>query len=125
MPHDQTTDELRTPWPMTARRAPDGVLEIGGVAIPELVRRYGSPLYVYDEATLREAARGFRNAFAAAYPRSRVVYAGKAFLTTALVPIIHEEGLGLDVVSGGELFVGLRGGLPPSEISLHGNNKSS
>ncbi len=125
MPQDQTTDELRTPWPMTARRAPDGVLEIGGVAIPELVRRYGSPLYVYDEATLREAARGFRNAFAAAYPRSRVVYAGKAFLTTALVPIIHEEGLGLDVVSGGELFVGLRGGLPPSEISLHGNNKSS
>ncbi|MBA3276552.1 MAG: diaminopimelate decarboxylase [Chloroflexia bacterium] len=124
MPRNQTTDVLTAPWPTTARWTPGGVLEIGGVAIPELVRRYGSPLYVYDETTLREAARGFRDAFTAAYPRSRVVYAGKAFLTTALVPILHEEGLGLDVVSGGELFVGLRGGMPPAEISLHGNNKS-
>jgi len=124
MPQNPTADVKRAPWPATTRRTPDGALEIGGVSLPDLVSRYGSPLYVYDETTLREAARGFRTAFASAYPRSRVVYAGKAFLTTALVRILHEERLGLDVVSGGELFVGLRGGMPPAEISLHGNNKS-
>lgn len=124
MLHNLTSDIMDAPWPKTARRAPDGLLEIGGVAVMELARRYGTPLYVFDETTLREAARRFRDAFAGAYPRSRVVYAGKAFLTTALVRILHEEGLGLDVVSGGELFVGLRGGMPPAEISLHGNNKS-
>ena len=125
MPKNQSPEIMSAPWPTTARSKADGALEIGGIALPDLIRRYGSPLYVYDEATLRDAARGFRNAFASAYPPSRVVYAGKAFLTTALVRILHEEGLGLDVVSGGELFVGLRGGMPPAEISLHGNNKSS
>ncbi len=124
MPEQHREQPMGSPWPTTARRTPDGGLEIGGVAMADLVRRYGSLLYVYDEACLRAAARGFRDAFASAYPRSRVVYAGKAFLTTALVRILHEEGLGLDVVSGGELFVGLRGGMPPADISLHGNNKS-
>ena len=112
------------PWPTTTRRTAGGALEIGGVSLPDLEERYGTPLYVYDEATLRETARGFREAFASAYPRSRVVYAGKAFLTTALVQILRDEGLGLDVVSGGELFVALRGGMPASEISFHGNNKT-
>jgi len=124
MPRIQTTDTLGPPWPVTACRTPDGVLQIGGVTVPDLVERYGSPIYVYDEAALRWAARTFRDAFAAAYPHSRVVYAGKAFLATALVRILREEGLGLDVVSGGELYVGLRGGMPPGAISLHGNNKS-
>ena len=124
MPQDPTSNVMGIPWPVTTRRRPDGAIEVGGVPLPDLIRRYGSPLYVYDEATLRDAARGFRDAFTTAYPRSRVVYAGKAFLSTALVRILHEEGLGLDVVSGGELFVGLRGGMPPAEISMHGNNKS-
>ncbi len=124
MPQEQIDALMTAPWPATSCRTPDGALEIGGVPIPDLVNRYGSPLYVYDEATLRASARGFRETFASACPRSRVVYAGKAFLTTTLVRILHEEGLGLDVVSGGELFVGLRGGMPPAEISLHGNNKS-
>lgn len=121
----ETASRLGSPWPLSAVRAADGSLAIGGVPVPDLVRRYGSPLYVYDEATLREAARSLRETFAHAYPRSRVVYAAKAFLSPALVRILHDEGLGLDVVSGGELYVGLRGGMPASEISLHGNNKSA
>ncbi len=116
-----TTNNL---WPRTTQRTADGALEIGGVALLDLAGRYGTPLYVFDEFTLRGAAMSFRDAFAAVYPASRVVYAGKAFLTTAIVRMLHEERLGLDVVSGGELFVGLRGGMPPAQISLHGNNKS-
>lgn len=111
-------------WPVTTRRNADGVMEIGGVSLIDIATEFGTPVYVYDEWTLRQAARAYRDAFAAAYPKSRVVYAGKAFLTTAIVQILHEEGLGLDVVSGGELAVGLRSGMPPHEITLHGNNKS-
>ena len=111
-------------WPIATSRTEDGALAIGGVPLPEIAAAYGTPTYVYDEATLRGNARAFRDAFTAAYPRSRVVFAGKAFLNTALLQILHAEGLGLDVVSGGELFVGLHAGIPAPEISLHGNNKS-
>lgn len=111
-------------WPLTTQRTSTGELEIGGVTLVDVVGRFGTPLYVYDEQTLRRSAREFRDAFMAAYPRSRVAYAGKAFLTIAIVQILREEGLGLEVVSGGELAVGLRSGMPPHEISMHGNNKS-
>lgn len=112
------------PWPRTAAWSPGNELMIGGVSLPALARRYGTPLYVFDEATIRAAIREFRAAFAAVYPRSRVVYAGKALLAPWLVSILRAEQIGLDVVSGGELFIGLKGGMPPGEISLHGNNKS-
>ncbi|MGC4107516.1 MAG: diaminopimelate decarboxylase [Thermomicrobiales bacterium] len=111
-------------WPTTTERAEDGALVIGGAPLPELAATYGTPVYLYDEATLRGNARAFRDAFANAYPRSRVVFAGKAFLNTSLLKILHEEGLGLDVVSGGELFMGLHAGIPGAEMSFHGNNKS-
>ena len=111
-------------WPITTTRTGDGAIAIGGVPLPEIAATYGTPVYLYDEATLRGNARAFRDAFSAAYPRSRVVFAGKAFLNTALLRILHEEGPGLDVVSGGELFVGLHAGIPAVEMSLHGNNKS-
>lgn len=111
-------------WPVTTQRNAAGELEIGGVSLVDIDKEFGTPVYVYDERTLRQAARGFRDAFTAAYPDSHVVYAGKAFLTTALVQILGQEGLGLDVVSGGELAVGLRAGMPSHEITLHGNNKS-
>lgn len=111
-------------WPETTRRNSEGGMEVGGVALADLAAQFGTPLYVYDELTFRHAARRFRDAFIAAYPDSRVVYAAKAFLTAAIVQILHEEGLGLDVVSGGELAIGLRSGMPPRDISLHGNNKS-
>lgn len=118
------TRTLSQAWPLTTERAANGTLTIGGVSLADLATTYGTPLYIYDEETLRANARAFRDAFAEAYPRSRVVFAGKSFLNVALLQILHEEGLGLDVVSGGELFVGLHSGIPAAEMSLHGNNKS-
>src|SRR5579884_577920 len=111
-------------WPQTTERGGDGRLRIGGVAADELAARFGTPLYVFDEATLRQRARLFRDAFAAVYPRASVVYAGKAYLSPALVTLLHAEGLGLDIVSGGELYAGVRAGVPPAAITFHGNNKS-
>lgn len=111
-------------WPVTTTRNANGELEIGGVSLVDLAAEFGTPVYLYDERTLRQTARVFREALNAVYPASRVVYAAKAFLTAVIVQILREEGLGLDVVSGGELAVGLRSGMPPCDIALHGNNKS-
>lgn len=111
-------------WPVTMTRNTNGEMEIGGASLVELAAEFGTPVYLYDERTLRQTARAFREALGAIYPASRVVYAAKAFLATAIVQILCEEGLGLDVVSGGELAVGLRAGMPPRDIALHGNNKS-
>jgi len=96
---------------------------LGGVGVNELTHRYGTPLYVFDEATLRARARSLVETFRAAYSRSRVVYAGKAYLSPTLVNILHQEGLGLDVVSGGEIYVGLASGVPAAAMTFHGNNK--
>ncbi len=114
----------RTAWPDTTERDAAGVMHIGGVSLPELVQELGTPLYVYDEETLRSRAREIRGAFAAVYPNSRVVYAGKAGMSPALVRILSEEGLGLDVVSGGEIYAGQKAGMDPRRMIFHGNNKS-
>ncbi|MDP9472017.1 MAG: diaminopimelate decarboxylase [Chloroflexota bacterium] len=111
-------------WPVTAQRISGGQLSIGGVALTALADHFGTPLYIFDETTLRRQARRFRDAFAASYPRSRVVYAGKAYLSPAIAALLWEEGIGLDVVSGGELYAGLQAGLPASAMTFHGNNKS-
>lgn len=112
-------------WPMTTTRHQDDALRIGGISVPGLADRFGTPLYVLDETTIRTIASGFRDAFQSAYPAgSHVVYAGKALLNASVVRIIRDEGLGLDVVSGGELFAGLRAGMPAGRITFHGNNKS-
>lgn len=111
-------------WPTTTRRDGSGVLEIGGVPLTRIAEGHGTPVYIYDEETLRSVARSWRDEFAAVYPGSRVVYAAKAFLAPAIVRILREEGLGIDVVSGGELFLALRSGMPATEISFHGNNKT-
>jgi diaminopimelate decarboxylase len=101
-----------------------GRLHIGGCDLGELARRYGTPLYIFDEATIRQACQNYRAAFLKAYPGETIVhYASKAWLTSALVQIIAQERLGLDVVSGGELFVALRAGFPADHIHLHGNAK--
>ncbi|MGN6722665.1 MAG: diaminopimelate decarboxylase, partial [Marmoricola sp.] len=99
----------------------DGVLEVGGVAVTDLVATHGSPAYVLDEADFRRRARAFRDAFAGA----DVFYAGKAFLCTTVARWINEEGLCLDVCTGGELAVAERAGFPMERVGLHGNNKSS
>ena len=111
-------------WPETTRRTAEGSLEFGGVSAVELAREFGTPLYVFDEETLRKRAQRIRDAFQNAYERSRLVYAGKAYLSPALMRILIGEGIGLDVVSGGEIYAGLLAGVDPSQMIFHGNNKS-
>lgn len=101
-----------------------GHLEIGGVDAVKLAKRYRTPLYVFDEALIRQRCREYRTAFEKAYPSFSVAYAGKAFMTMAMVRIVEEEGLCLDVVSGGELHTALKAQFPPERIFFNGNNKS-
>ncbi|KZN95908.1 MULTISPECIES: diaminopimelate decarboxylase [Aeribacillus] len=101
-----------------------GHLEIGGVDTVELAKQYGTPLYVYDVALIRERARSFKNTFESLGVPYQVAYASKAFSSIAMVQLANEEGLSLDVVSGGELYTALKAGFPPEKIHFHGNNKS-
>lgn len=110
-------------WPQNTQRNTRGELVVGGVSVMDVVQQHGSPVYIYDEVTLRTAMRTWKQAMESRLAGSRVVYAGKAFLCTAIAQIVAEEGLGLDCVSDGELFVGLNAGVDPSMLSLHGNNK--
>jgi diaminopimelate decarboxylase len=111
-------------WPDTTQRSPDGSLSIGGVELCELASQFGTPLYVFDEATLRNRVRAVTLAASRNYDRVHLVYAAKAFLNSTIVNLLLEEGMGIDVVSGGELFAALASGAPPGEITFHGNNKS-
>ena len=101
-----------------------GHLEIGGVDTLDLVKEYGTPLYVYDVALIRERARGFKSTFEKMGVSAQVAYASKAFSTIAMVQLADEEGLSLDVVSGGELYTALAAEFPAGRIHFHGNNKS-
>jgi diaminopimelate decarboxylase len=106
--------------PDTAAELTDGSLAIGGVGLVDLAAQYGTPLFVYDEQHLRNRCREAMEAFGA----DHVVYATKAFLCKAMARLAHEEGLMLDVATGGELFVALSAGVPADRCVLHGNNKS-
>lgn len=101
-----------------------GHLEIGGCDVVDLVNAYGTPLYVLDEQQIRANCRSYSDTLAQLYPDSEVVYAGKAFLTQAFCGLLYQEGLSLDVVSGGELYTALQAGFPPERLYFHGNNKS-
>jgi len=101
-----------------------GHLEIGGRDTVELARTYGTPLYAMDEAAIRNACRSFRKAFQTRYPKNVIHYAGKAFLCVAMCRIAQEEGLGLDVAAGGELYTAIQAGFPADRINMHGNCKS-
>jgi len=102
-----------------------GHLEIGGADAVDLAQRFGTPLYVMDEAALRARCAAYRQAFQSRLPTSLPTFAGKAFLCLAMARIVDEEGLGLDVASEGELVTALRAQFPPERILLHGNNKST
>ncbi|WP_223591578.1 diaminopimelate decarboxylase [Neobacillus bataviensis] len=102
----------------------NGNLEIGGVDALELAQQFGTPLYVYDVALMRERARGFKQTFDDQQVKAQVAYASKAFSTVAMVQLAEEEGLSLDVVSGGELYTAIAAGFPVERIHFHGNNKS-
>ncbi|MBS4191099.1 diaminopimelate decarboxylase [Bacillus sp. FJAT-49705] len=101
-----------------------GHLEIGGIDTVELANEFGTPLYVYDVSLIRERARGFKQTFENLNIPAQVAYASKAFSTIAMVQLADEEGLSLDVVSGGELYTALAAGFPQERIHFHGNNKS-
>lgn len=111
-------------WPVTARRRRDGQLEIGGLAASELVAEHGTPLLALDERDFRARAHTFRTAYQSERLPGVVSYAGKAFLSTATARWLDQEGLSLDVCSGGELAVALAAGFPAERITFHGNNKS-
>ncbi len=106
-------------WSRTARKT-EGVLEVGGVRLTDLVAEHGSPAYVLDEQDFRARARDFRDGFEG----WDVYYAGKAFLCTTVARWIAEEGLSLDVCSGGELAVAERAEFPMDRVGFHGNNKT-
>lgn len=111
--------------PLTARVNDRDRLEVGGCDVVELLEQFGSPLYILDEAGLRATCRQYRDSFKAFYPgESQVLYASKAWSCLAICAIAQAEGLGIDVVSSGEILTALRAGAPATKIYLHGNNKS-
>jgi len=112
-------------FPDTTRLTDHNTLAIGGCDVVALAAEFGTPLYVYDEATIRARARSFRDAVVAAYDgRATVCYAAKAYCAPWLLRLLAAEGLGLDVVSGGELYAAMRADFPRDRVFFHGNNKS-
>jgi len=99
-------------------------LVIGGCDVVDLAEEFGTPLYLFDETTLRQKCREFKDEFTRLHPDTLVIYASKAFLNRALALILKEEGLGLDVVSGGELSIAQSVDFPPDKVYFHGNNKT-
>ncbi|MHB8171422.1 MAG: diaminopimelate decarboxylase [Thermincolia bacterium] len=100
-----------------------GHLAIGGCDTDELAKEYGTPLYIMDEALMRKTCRTYRESFEK-FGKAEVIYASKTFLNLAMCRLVEEEGLGLDVVSGGELYTAIKAGFPAHGIYFHGNNKS-
>ncbi|AZQ73560.1 diaminopimelate decarboxylase [Streptomyces luteoverticillatus] len=109
-------------WSRTVARGDDGVVTVGGMDVKRLAEEFGTPAYILDEDDFRARCRAWRDAFG---PDADVFYAGKAFLSRAVVRWLHEENLNLDVCSGGELATALDAGMPAERIALHGNNKST
>jgi diaminopimelate decarboxylase len=111
-------------FPITAEVNKQGHLCIGGCDVVDLAEEFGTPLYLFDESTIRHKCREFKEEFGKYYPDTLVIYASKAFLNRALALIFKEEGLGLDVVSGGELSIAHSVDFPLDKVYFHGNNKT-
>ena len=124
-PRPQSADELlrlsSNVWPRNTVRDEAGVTSIAGIALTDLAREYGTPLFVIDEDDFRSRCKEIAAAFGGG---QNVSYAAKAFLCREIARWIDEEGLSLDVCTGGELAVALHADFPPQRITLHGNNKS-
>src|SRR5690606_34346919 len=119
--------DRRSPWSRTVRRTADGSLAVGGRDVRDIAAEHGTPVYVLDESDLRARARTFVTAFRDAFADlagADVYYASKAFASVAVLRWVHEEGMHVDVSTGGELAVALRAGVPGQALALHGNNKS-
>lgn len=102
----------------------DNQLSIGGIKAEDLVKEYGSPLYVFDESLIREYCKDYRKYFKCEENGNRVAFAGKAFLTIQMCKLLKEENMCLDVVSGGELYTAYKAGFPLERVMFHGNNKT-
>jgi diaminopimelate decarboxylase len=116
-------DDLLALFPPGSDRDADGMLRVGGCRADALAAEFGTPALIVAEAALRARAREYRTELAARWPRSRVVFASKAFPATAVQRVMVEEGLGLDVAGGGEILTALRAGVDPALIVHHGNAK--
>ena len=102
----------------------DGCLTIGGIDVYTLKERFGTPLYIMDEMHIRKQCQWFQRYFKKTGVDTEVIYASKAFMTIAMAKLIQQEGLSLDVVSGGELYTAYKAGYPMAKVYFHGNNKS-
>ena len=124
-PRPQAPDQLLmlapNVWPRNTVRGDDGVVSIAGVKVSDIADEYGTPVFVIDEEDFRSRCREIAAAFGGG---ENVRYAAKAFLCTEIARWIDEEGLSLDVCSGGELAVGLHAEFPAARMAMHGNNKS-
>jgi diaminopimelate decarboxylase len=112
-------------FPLTKNTDSRGHLHIGGCDCVELAKKFGTPLYVFDEVTLRSKCQEFKTEFTKRYSNTLIIYASKAFLNRALATILKEEDIGLDVVSGGELSVAQSVNFPCEKVYFHGNNKTA
>lgn len=117
-------EDFKAVLPDTAGVNERGHLTLGGCDAMDLAEEFGTPLYVFDETTLRARCREYVTEFQKRYPETLVIYACKAYINRMLVRIFEEEGLGLDVVSGGELHIARSAGFPLEKVYFHGNNKS-
>src|SRR3569833_1725656 len=108
----------------TQRVNEHGHLEIGGCDTVKLAHEFGTPLYVMDEAAMRDNCKRYKAAFEARYPKNDVSFASKAFLNMAICKVVEQEGLSLDVASAGELYTAIKANFPAERILLHGYNKS-
>jgi diaminopimelate decarboxylase len=116
---------LQQVLPHSAAITREGHLAIGGCDVVDLAETHGTPLVIYDEGALRATARAYVRAFRAHAPDVEVIYASKAYFGLAMLRLALEEGLSVDVASGGELQAALRVGFPPERIEMHGNNKDA
>src|SRR3954447_21368139 len=117
------TTALSHAYPLGTRINERGRLEVGGCDVVELAEGFGTPAYVYAEEDIRARARAYVEAFAARTDDFEVIYASKALPVTAAYRLMAEEGLSVDVASGGELYLALKAGYDPRRIFMHGNNK--
>ena len=109
--------------PLTLNRNSDSCLEIGGCSMIDLASRFGTPLYIYDEKTIRQIARDYKKAFEK-YPKINMMFASKAFMTQAVAKILDSEGFGFDLVSGGEIYTVISAGLSIEKSIFNGSNKN-
>src|SRR5579863_293989 len=109
--------------PDTATLSFEGILHLAGHSVTELAEKYGTPLYIFDRLTIKNACKHYQQAFQQYYTASetQILYASKAYLSPRIARLLAEQGIGLDVVSGGELQVARRADFPLQHVSFHGN----